>query len=54
MHTPSDWTFWLSAILVLLAVVATFVRIEYVSAHALWIAVAGYIVLVFGVTFKTA
>jgi hypothetical protein len=54
MHTPSDWTFWLSAILVLLAVIATFVRIEYVSPHVFWIAVVGYVILVFGVTFKTA
>ena len=54
MHTPSDWTFWLSVVLVLLAVIATFVRIEYVSPHVFWIAVAGWVVLVFGVTFKTA
>jgi len=54
MHTPSDWTFWLSVVLVLLAVIATFVRIEYVSPHVLWIAVVGYVILVFGVTFKTA
>jgi hypothetical protein len=54
MHTPSDWTFWLSAFLVLVAVISSFVRIDYVSVHAFWIAVVGYIVLVFGVTFKTA
>jgi hypothetical protein len=35
------------------AVISTFVRIDYVSVHAFWIAVVGYIVLVFGVTFKT-
>jgi hypothetical protein len=54
MHTPSDWTFWLAAFLVLVAVISTFVRVDYVSIHAFWIAVVGYIVLVFGVTFKTA
>jgi hypothetical protein len=54
MHTPSDWTFWLAALLVLIAVISTLIRVEYVSVHAFWIAVVGYIILVIGVTFKTA
>jgi hypothetical protein len=53
MHTPSRWTFWLSLALVLLAIVAYFVDIPYVSKYELWIAVVGYIVLVIGCMVKT-
>ena len=52
-HTPSDWTFWLSVALVVLAIVSAFVNIPYVSTHALWVAVVGYIILVIGCTVKT-
>jgi hypothetical protein len=45
MHTPSDWTFWLSVVLVVLAVLSTLAFIPVVSVHAFWIAVIGYIVL---------
>lgn len=54
MHTPSAWTFWLSLILVLLAVVSLFVRIPTVSQYALWVAVIGYVVLAIGCRVKTA
>ena len=53
MHTPSSWTFWLSVILVVLAIVATFVRIPVISQYAFWVAVLGYVVLVFGCLVKT-
>ena len=53
MHTPSRWTFLLSLVLVLLAVVAYFVDIPYISKYHLWIAVIGYTVLVFGCMVKT-
>ena len=53
MHTPSDWTFWLSALLVLIAVISVFAFIPVVSIHAFWIAVIGYVVLVIGCTVKT-
>jgi hypothetical protein len=52
-HTPSDWTFWLSVALVVLAIVSAFVNIPYVSTYALWVAVVGYIILVIGCTVKT-
>ena len=52
MHTPSEWTFWLSAALVILAIVATVVGIPY-SKYALWVAVIGYAVLVIGCRVKT-
>jgi len=53
MHTPSAWTFWLSVVLVVLAIISVFVSIPFVSAYAFWIAVIGYIVLVIGCTVKT-
>ena len=53
MHTPSAWTFWVSVVLVLLAVISWFVEIRYISDYALWVAVIGYIVLVIGCRVKT-
>jgi hypothetical protein len=53
MHTPSRWTFLLSLALVVLAIVSKFVKIPYVSQYDLWVAVAGYVVLVIGCHFKT-
>ena len=53
MHTPSAWTFWLSVVLVLLAIVSAFVSIPFISQYALWVAVVGYVVLVIGCIFKT-
>ena len=53
MHTPSGWTFWLSVVLVVLAIVSLFVRIPYVSMYAFWVAVIGYVILVIGCTVKT-
>ena len=54
MHTPSGWTFWLSVALVILAILATFVHIPYLSMYAFWVAIAGYVILVIGCTVKTA
>jgi hypothetical protein len=53
MHTPSDWTFWLSVVLVVLAIISTFAFIPVVSVNAFWVAVVGYVVLVIGCTVKT-
>jgi len=53
MHTPSEWTFWLSLVLVLLAIVSVLVRLPVHSEYALWVAVIGYVVLVTGCRFKT-
>ena len=54
LHTPSAWTFWLSVVLVVIAIVSTFVNIPYISMYVLWVAVLGYVVLVIGCTVKTA
>lgn len=53
MHTPSRWTFLVSLVLVLLAILSHFVRIPYVTQYALWVSVVGYAVLVIGCHFKT-
>jgi heme/copper-type cytochrome/quinol oxidase subunit 1 len=54
LHTPSAWTFWLSVVLVVLAIIATFVSIPYISMYAFWVAVLGYVILAIGCIFKTA
>jgi hypothetical protein len=54
MHTPSAWTFWLSLVLVVLAIIATFIHIPFITMYAFWVAVIGYVVLVIGCTLKTA
>jgi hypothetical protein len=54
MHTPSSWTFWLSVVLIVLAIVGTFVSIPYITMYGLWVAVIGWAVLVIGCWFKTA
>ena len=53
MHTPSDWTFWLSVVLVVAAIISTCVFIPVISVNAFWVAVIGYVVLVIGCTIKT-
>ena len=54
LHTPSAWTFWLSVLLVILAIISIYVRIPYVTVYAFWVAVVGYVILVIGNIFKTA
>jgi hypothetical protein len=53
MHAPSDWAFWLSVLLVVLAIISTFVFIPVISVNAFWVAVIGYVILVIGCTVKT-
>ena len=53
MHTPSEWTFWLSVVLVILAIMSAFVSIPFVSQYTLWAAVFDYAVLLIGCRFKT-
>jgi hypothetical protein len=54
LHTPSAWTFWLSVILVVIAIIARFAHIPVADAYAAWLGVAGYVILVIGCTVKTA
>jgi hypothetical protein len=53
MHTPSAWTFWLSVVLVVIAIISMFVHIPYISMYAFWVAVVGYVILVIGCLVKT-
>ena len=53
LHTPSKWTFWLSIILVLIAIVSRFAHVSEVQPYVSWIGILGYLVLVFGCIFKT-
>ena len=52
-HTPSAWTFWLSVVLVVLAIVLRFGHIAHLEQYAAWIGVVGYIIFVIGCTVKT-
>jgi len=54
LHTPSAWTFWLSIVLVVLAIISEFFYIRWITDYDYWVAIAGYIVLVIGCTVKTA
>ncbi len=53
-HAPSSLTFWLSVILVVLAVILRFGHISPAGTYAGWLGVAGYVILVIGCTVKTA
>ena len=53
LHTPSAWTFWLSVILAVIAVISRLGMISYLAQHAGWIGLVGYLVLVAGCTIKT-
>jgi hypothetical protein len=54
LHAPAMWVFVLSLLIAALAVVATFVHINYVSPYAFWIAILGYVVLALGNLVKTS
>ena len=53
LHTPSAWTFWLSVVLVVLAIISRFGHIPYLDSYAAWVGVVGYVALVIGCTVKT-
>jgi len=53
LHTPSKWTFWLSIVLVVLAIIVRFAHVPDVEPYASYIGVLGYIVLLAGCIFKT-
>jgi hypothetical protein len=53
MHTPSEWTFWLALILVVIAILSVFVFIPVVSINAFWIAVIGFAILAIACRVKT-
>jgi hypothetical protein len=54
LHAPAMWAFALSLLIAALAVIATFVHIDYFSPYAFWVAILGYAVLAVGNLVKTS
>ncbi|HVX98968.1 MAG TPA: hypothetical protein VHA55_04165 [Pseudorhodoplanes sp.] len=52
LNAPTQVVFLISLILVVLAVLAIFVSIPFVSGYAFWFAVVGYVVLAAGCILK--
>jgi hypothetical protein len=50
LSMPKTNTFYASLVLVVLAIIGSFVTIPFVSEYAFWIAVIGYVVLMLGNT----
>ena len=53
LHTPSAWTFWLSVVLALLAIVSRLANFPHLAPYAGWVGLVGYLILVIGCTVKT-
>ncbi len=49
---PTKNVFYISVVLVVLAVIASFVEIPFVTANAFWVAVVGYVLLALGNAMK--
>ncbi len=49
---PKQITFWISLVLAVLGILATFVSIPFVSGFAFWFVVAGYALLAAGLFLK--
>jgi hypothetical protein len=49
---PSQMTFWISVVLVVLGFLGTFVTIPFVSGAAFWFVLVGYVVLFLGLVVK--
>lgn len=45
---PKQIVFWISVVLVVLGVLATFVTIPFFSSFAFWVVVIGYVLLALG------
>lgn len=54
LNAPTQAVFWIAVILVVIAVIGSFVAIPFISAYAFWIAVVGFIVLAVGCVMKGA
>jgi hypothetical protein len=52
LNAPTKNFWWISVILAVIAVVAQFVTIPFVSAYAFWIITLGFIVLVLSTVLK--
>lgn len=54
LNAPTQIVFLVSLILAILAVVSVFVTIPTITANAVWVAIAAYVVLAIGNLFKGA
>jgi hypothetical protein len=48
LSAPSQAVFWIAVVIVIIAIIGTFVAIPVISPYAFWIAVLGFIVLAGG------
>lgn len=48
LNAPKQVTFIIAAVLAVVAVLSVFVVIPFVSAHAFWVLLAGFVVLALG------
>lgn len=48
LSAPSQAVFWIAVVLVVLAIISTFVAIPFVSTYAFWVAILGFVVLAGG------
>jgi hypothetical protein len=49
---PTKGTLWISAILAVLGIIASFITIPFLSGFAFWLVVAGYVLLFLGIVLK--
>ena len=49
---PTKIVFWISVVLAVLGILATFITIPFVSGFAFWFVVGGYVLLFLGNTLK--
>ena len=52
LNAPSKMFFMISAVLVILGVLSTFIAIPFISAYAFWTVVVGYVVLAMATIMK--
>ena len=48
LSAPTNLVFVISVVLAILAVIGTFTQLPFISEHAFWVAIAGYVVLALG------
>ena len=48
LSAPTNLVFVVSIVLAILAVIGTFTPLPFISEHAFWVAIAGYVILALG------
>ena len=52
LSAPSQAVFWIAVVVVVLAIISTFVAIPVVSGYAFWVAILGFVILAGGTLMK--